>query len=89
MSFYKQQAINHYLEIMDNDDFCHTTTNKIEDIVWVNADKIIAILKEHALLKETVAIKFPPADEAIWNTEETLEFDRILQEVLFPKTPLH
>ncbi len=89
MSYLKQQAINHYLENMDNDDFGHKSFNRVDDIVWVNADKIIAVLKEHALLKETVGIKIPPESEAIWNSEETLEFDRVLQEVLFPKTPLH
>lgn len=84
----KQQAINHYLEIM-TDDINHTL-NKVDDVVWVNADRMMAVLNEHALLKETTTVKFPPAIEADWDTNDTKEFDRLLHKILFEeRSPLH
>lgn len=83
----KQQAINHYLDIMTND--TTHTFNKVDDVVWVNADKIMVILNEHALLKETQAVKLPPAIEADWDTNDTKEFDRLLYKILFNERILH
>ncbi|MEA9357465.1 hypothetical protein SHI21_14655 [Bacteriovorax sp. PP10] len=84
----KQQAINHYLETM-TDDINHTL-NKVDDVVWVNADRMMAVLNEHALLKEAVSVKLPPAIEADWDTNDTKEFDRLLHKILFEEhAPLH
>lgn len=83
----KQQAINHYLNIM-TDDLDHTF-NKVDEVIWVNADKMMAILNEHALLKETAVIKLPPAVEADWDTNDTKEFDRLLHKILFKERTLH
>lgn len=83
----KQQAINHYLEVM-TDDINHTF-NKVDDVVWVNADKMMAVLNEHTLLKEAVAVKLPPAIEANWDTNDTKEFDRLLYQILFKERTLH
>lgn len=83
----KQKAINHYLDIM-TDDINHTF-NKVDDVVWVNADKMIAVLNEHALLKEMVEVKLPPSIEADWDTNDTKEFDRLLHKILFQERILH
>ena len=70
----KQQAINHYLENM-NSNLDHNI-NKVEDVVWVNADKIMAVLQEHALLKnafgDAVEVKLPPMVEADWDTNKRI-----------------
>lgn len=86
-SFYKQQAINHYLEHIDND--LDQKINKVDEVVWVDADKILAVLKEHALLRESLAIKFPQTPEANWDEEERSEFDDILHQILFQNRILH
>ena len=88
----KQQAINHYLENM-NSNLDHNI-NKVEDVVWVNADKIMAVLQEHALLKnafgDAVEVKLPPMVEADWDTNDTKEFDRLLYSILVKeRTTLH
>lgn len=87
----KQQAINHYLENINGN---LGNLNKVEDVVWVNADKVMAVLKEHALLKNTfeevVEVKLPPMIEADWDTNDTKEFDRLLYSILVKdKQPLH
>ncbi len=87
----KQQAINHYLENINGN---LGNLNKVEDVVWVNADKMMAVLKEHALLKnafeEVVEVKLPPMIEADWDTNDTKEFDRLLYSILVKdKQPLH
>ena len=86
-SFSKQQAINHYLEHIDSD--LDQNSNKVDDVVWVNADKILAVLQEHALLRESLAIKFPQTPEANWDERERSEFDEILHQVLFQNRILH
>ncbi len=88
-SFYKQQAINHYLEHIDND--LDQNINKVDDVVWVNADKILAVLQEHAILRESLAIKIPETHVANWDDEEEElpEFDRILQQILYQNRTLH
>ena len=83
----KQEAINRYLDLADNDSL--PKMNKVEDVVWVNADKMMAVLKEHALLKDAVAIKLPPMIEADWDTNDTKEFDRLLYNILFQDRTLH
>lgn len=87
----KQQAINHYLENINGN---LGNLNKVEDVVWVNADKMMAVLKEHALLKnafdEVTEVKLPPMIEANWDTNDTKEFDRLLYSILVKdKQPLH
>lgn len=87
----KQQAINHYLENINGN---LGNLNKVEDVVWVNADKMMAVLKEHALLKnafdDIVETKLPPRIEADWDTNDTKEFDRLLYSILVKdKQPLH
>ena len=83
----KQQAINHYLDIITHD--TTQTFNEVEDLVWVNANKMLVVLNEHALLKETLAVKLPPAIEADWDTNDTKEFDRLLYKILFSERTLH
>ena len=80
----KQQAINRYLDQVQVD--THHNINKVDDIVWVKADKMMAVLKEHALLVDTLvdhnSMKLPPAIEADWDTNDTKEFDRLLYSIL-------
>ena len=90
----KQQAINHYLENINGNLSNLSNLNKVEDVVWVNADKMMAVLKEHALLKnafeEVAEVKLPPMIEADWDTNDTKEFDRLLYSILVKdKQPLH
>jgi hypothetical protein len=86
----KQQAINKYLEHVEVDSI--HKINKVDDVVWVNADKMMAVLREHALLVDTIdtgAIKLPPKIEADWDTNDTKEFDRLLYKILFKERTLH
>ena len=83
----KQQAINYYLDIITHD--TTQTFNEVEDLVWVNANKMMVVLNEHALLKETLAVKLPPAIEADWDTNDTKEFDHLLYKILFSERTLH
>ncbi len=83
----KQQAINHYLENMSGD--INHTLNKVDDVVWVNTDKMMAILNDQALMKENVSVKLPPAIEANWDTNDTKEFDRLLYKILFEERTIH
>ena len=83
----KQQAINHYLDIMTDEK--NHTFNKVDDVVWVNTDKMMAILNEHSLLKENVVVKLPPAVETDWDTNDTKEFDRLLHKILFEEHTVH
>lgn len=83
----KQQVINKYLESMGTE--IDHTFNKVDDVVWVSADKIMAVLKEHALLKDSFAIKLPPMVEADWDTNDTKEFDRLLHKILVQDRTFH
>lgn len=88
----KQQAINRYLDQVQVDQ--HHNINKVDEVVWVKADKMIAVLKEHALLVDTfsevASMKLPPQIEADWDTNDTKEFDRLLYSILLKeRTPLH
>jgi hypothetical protein len=76
----KQQVINKYLESMD-DEVDHTF-NKVDDVVWVSTDKMMAILKEHALLRNHFDVRLPPMVEADWDTNDTKEFDRLLHKMI-------
>lgn len=77
----KQQAINKYLDNVNVDNY--QKVNKVDDVVWVNADKMMAVLKEHALYVEASNLKLPPMIEADWDTNDTKEFDRLLYKILF------
>ena len=83
----KQQAINHYRDIMTDD--TNHTLNKVDSVVWVNSERMQAILNDQSLLLDAVAVKLPPAIEADWDTNDTKEFDRLLYKILFDKPKLH
>jgi hypothetical protein len=83
----KQQAINHYLVIMTDES--NHTLNKVDEVVRVKTDKMIATLNKQTLLKETFDVKLPPAIEVEWDTNDTKEFDRLLHKILFKEHTLH
>ena len=83
----KQNAINHYLEVMN--DSTTGAYNKVEDVVWVNSAKMIAVLQEQSLTIGHDEIKLPPMVEANWDTNDTKEFDRLLHKVLFEGRTVH
>lgn len=77
----KQQAINHYKELMGNENM--HSYNTVDPVVWVNAGKILAVLHDQSLNIEPDQIKLPPMVEANWDTNDTKEFDRLLHRILF------
>jgi hypothetical protein len=83
----KTQAINKYLDNVNVDQY--NNINKVDDVVWVNSDKISAILREQVLVSETSSMRLPPMIEADWDTNDTKEFDRLLYKILFKERTLH
>lgn len=77
----KQQAINHYKELMGNESM--HSYNTVDPVKWVNATKILAILNDQSLLIEPEPLKMPPMVEANWDTNDTKEFDHLLHKILF------
>ncbi len=81
MYSHKQQAINHYKELM-GDESMHSY-NTVDPVKWINATQMLSILNEQSILVEPETLKMPPMVEANWDTNDTKEFDRLLHRILF------
>ena len=84
----KQQAINHYKELMGNESM--HSYNTVEQVKWINQSQVIPLLRDQQFSLDQEPLKMPPMIEANWDTNDTNEFDRLLNKILFSdKSTLH
>jgi hypothetical protein len=88
----KQQAINQYKELMDNGSM--RSCNTVDPVIWINSTQVIPLLNDRAhdqqFSLDQEPLKMPPLVEANWDTNDTTEFDRLLNRILFAnKSALH
>ncbi|MBC7427188.1 MAG: hypothetical protein H7336_01170 [Bacteriovorax sp.] len=84
----KQQALNHYKELMSSEPM--HSYNTVDPIVWINSSQVMPILRDQQFSLDQEPLKMPPMVEANWDTNDTKEFDRLLKKILFAdKSTLH
>ena len=83
----KQQAINHYKELMSNETM--HSYNTVDPVVWIHSTQIIPVLRDQPYSLDQEPLKMPPMVEANWDTNDTKEFDRLLHRILFENKTDH
>ncbi|MBC7711846.1 MAG: hypothetical protein H7177_00805 [Rhizobacter sp.] len=77
----KQQALNHYKELQGNVPM--HSYNTVDPVVWINSSQVLPLLRDQQFSLDQEPLKMPPMVEANWDTNDTKEFDRLLNRILF------